>query len=95
MRKARLRYLTRAEAEQRRGSTGASSGEQRRLRRRCCKAEEGACGGCAGSWRAGVRGVPIYRRGMAVARGGRRWLGSAAIIGAPASRRGVRAVALR
>ena len=41
MRKARLRYLTRAEAEQRRGSTGASGGEQRRLRRRCCKVEEG------------------------------------------------------
>ena len=41
VRKARLRYLTRAEAEQRRGSTGASGGEQRRLRRRCCKVEEG------------------------------------------------------
>ena len=36
-----MRYLTRAEAEQRRGSTGASGGEQRRLRRRCCKVEEG------------------------------------------------------
>jgi len=69
----RLLYLSRAGAEQRGGATGASGGEQRRLRRRCCKAEEGARGGCAGSWRAGVRGVPIYRRGMAVARGGRRW----------------------
>ena len=36
------------------------------------------------SW---ARGVPTYRRGMAVARGGRRWPGLAAINGAPASRR--------
>ena len=81
----RLLYLSRAGAEQRGGATGASGGEQRRLRRRCCKAEEGACRGCAGSWRAGVRAVPIYRRGMAVARGGHRWPGLAAINGAPAS----------
>ena len=70
-------------------STAAGGDGQRWLRRRRCKAEEGARGAgqvCGG---AEVRGVPIYRRGMAVARGGRRWPGSAAINGAPASRSGV------
>ena len=79
-------YLSRAGAEQRGGATRAGDGERRWLRRRCCKAEEGARGAgqvCGG---AEVRGVPIYRRGMAVARGGRRWPGSAAINGVGAAR---------
>ena len=65
-------------------STAACGNGQRWLRRWCCKAEEGARGAWQVCGGAEVRGVPIYRRGMAVARGGRRWPGSAAINGAQA-----------